>query len=151
MAGRSEKWLTDEEVEREIERLRGSEAVKLAQKKKRLDSKRRLYMYQLRQMERQGLALMEQGITFESISSLYDEYEAAEFEREEIEETGEYREWLKKIRLDKNLTHEQISTKCGISRQYYSFIESGERNVPVKTAKKIAEVLDFDWQKFYEG
>ena len=59
MAGRSEKWLTDEEVEREIERLRGSEAVKLAQKKKRLDSKRRLYMYQLRQMERQGLALMD--------------------------------------------------------------------------------------------
>ena len=83
MAGRSEKWLTDEEVEREIQRLRGSDAVKLAQKKKRLDSKRRLYMYQLRAMEKQGLALMEQGITFESISSLYDEYEAAEFEREE--------------------------------------------------------------------
>lgn len=61
------------------------------------------------------------------------------------------REWLIEMRNKKEATQEEIATLCGISRQYYGFVESGERNVPVKTAKKIAEVLDFDWQKFYEG
>lgn len=60
------------------------------------------------------------------------------------------REWLIEIRRKKGLTQEQVATSCSISRQYYSFIESGERNAPVKTAKKIAEVLGFDWQIFFE-
>lgn len=60
------------------------------------------------------------------------------------------REWLIKLRKEKNATQEQIATECGISRQYYGFIEDGNRNVPVKTAKKIAEVLGFDWQRFFE-
>lgn len=29
-------------------------------------------------------------------------------------------------------------------------IESGNRDGPVHTAKKIAKVLDFNWTKFYE-
>ncbi len=60
------------------------------------------------------------------------------------------REWLIELRHKKEATQEQIATQCGISRQYYGFVEQGERNVPVKTAKKIAEVLGFNWQKFYE-
>ncbi len=60
------------------------------------------------------------------------------------------RDWLIEFRQKKNATQEQIATLCGISRQYYGFIEAGNRNVPVKTAKKIAEVLGFDWQKFFE-
>lgn len=60
------------------------------------------------------------------------------------------RKWLIKKRKDKQMSQADVATSCGISRQYYSFVESGERNVPVKTAKKIAEVLDFDWQKFFE-
>jgi transcriptional regulator with XRE-family HTH domain len=60
------------------------------------------------------------------------------------------RTWLIEYRTKKGLTQEETATKCGISRQYYSFIESGERNCPVKTAKKIAEVLDFPWTKFFD-
>ena len=60
------------------------------------------------------------------------------------------REWLIEARRKKGFTQEQVATNCGISRQYYSFIESGDRNAPVKTAKKIAEILGFDWQKFFE-
>lgn len=60
------------------------------------------------------------------------------------------RNWLIEIRKKKELTQDQVATSCGISRQYYSFIESGIRNVPVKTAKKIAEILGFSWQKFFE-
>ena len=60
------------------------------------------------------------------------------------------RNWLIEMRKKKALSQKQVATSCGISRQYYSFIESGERNVPVHTAKKIAEILGFDWQKFFE-
>ena len=61
-------------------------------------------------------------------------------------------EWLINIRKKSGMSQENIATKCGISRQYYSFIESGERGakLPVPTAKKIAAALGFDWQRFYE-
>ena len=60
------------------------------------------------------------------------------------------REWLKKIRTEKGMTQDEVATECGISRQYYNFIESGERNCPVDTAKKIAAALGFEWIKFFE-
>ena len=41
-------FLTDEQVEMEIERLRNSERVKLANKEIRIKLRRRKYMYQLR-------------------------------------------------------------------------------------------------------
>ena len=58
--------------------------------------------------------------------------------------------FLKNIREQKNMTQNEIATNSGISRQYYGLIETGERKVPVWTAKKIAAALDFEWQKFYE-
>ena len=61
--------LTDEQVEAEIIRLRGSEEVKLAQKEIRIKNKRRLYMHQLRHMYKRGAVLMEQGITSDNIET----------------------------------------------------------------------------------
>lgn len=60
------------------------------------------------------------------------------------------RTWLKKIRLENKFTMKALAIKAGISECYYSQIENGVRDCPVKTAKKIAEVLGFDWQKFFE-
>jgi len=37
-----------------------------------------------------------------------------------------------------------------ISESYYSMIESGQRDLSPGIAKKIAELLQFDWTKFYE-
>ena len=47
----------------------------------------------------------------------------------------------------------EVAKEAGISQQYYSFIESGERGkkLPVPTAKKIASALGFDWKEFYEN
>lgn len=59
--------LTDEQVEAEIIRLRGSDEVKLAQKEIRIKNKRRLYMHQLRHMYKRGTELAEMGITFDNI------------------------------------------------------------------------------------
>ena len=60
-------------------------------------------------------------------------------------------DWLEKIRKEKSLSQEAVASECGISRQYYSMIENGDRGtkLPVPTAKKIADVLGFDWTLFY--
>lgn len=68
-------WLTDEEVEREIERLNASEEVALARREQRLKYRRRQYLYQLRDLEKKGKALLEAGITREVLDALYKESE----------------------------------------------------------------------------
>ena len=60
------------------------------------------------------------------------------------------RVWLLKIRAEADKTQENVAEASGISREYYTRIENGDHNVPVHTAKKIAEALGFDWTKFYE-
>ena len=67
----NEYGLTDEQVEREIERLNASEAVALARREQRLKYKRRQYLYQLRDLEKKGKALLESGITREVLDALY--------------------------------------------------------------------------------
>ena len=55
--------MTDEEVELEIDRLKESDAVKLAQKERQWKYRRRQYMYTLRWYEKRGKELMAVGVT----------------------------------------------------------------------------------------
>ena len=64
--------LTDEEVEEEIERLNASEAVALARREARLKYRRRQYLYQLRDLEKKGKALLKVGITREVLDKMYE-------------------------------------------------------------------------------
>lgn len=73
MAKKCEKWLTDEEVELEIERLRKSHHVKLAKKKENIDYRRRNLMYCLRTLEKKGKELEAAGITLEMLDAMYGE------------------------------------------------------------------------------
>ena len=59
--------LTDEQVEQEIKRLWATDAVKLAKKEQSIKYRRRQMMYQLRNMEKRGKQLIEQGINFNNI------------------------------------------------------------------------------------
>jgi hypothetical protein len=68
---KKEYGLTDEQVEREIERLTASEAVALARYEQRLRYRRRQYLYQLRDYEKKGKALMKAGMTREVLDALY--------------------------------------------------------------------------------
>jgi hypothetical protein len=63
--------LTDDQVEKEIERLNASEAVALARHEQRLRYRRRQYLYQLRDYEKKGKALMKAGMTREVLDALY--------------------------------------------------------------------------------
>lgn len=60
-------WLTDEQVELEIDRLLHTEEVQLAKKEIRIKYKRRQYMYQLRNMEKRGQQLIKDGVNFDNI------------------------------------------------------------------------------------
>lgn len=68
--GKRAEFLTDAEIEVEIERLLNSEEVKLAKKEQRILSRRRQYCYQLRNMEKRGKELAKQGITMDNIESV---------------------------------------------------------------------------------
>ena len=61
------------------------------------------------------------------------------------------RNWLKELRKQAGLTQQQVADLAGVSQGFYGNIELGKRGhkLPVETAKRIAEVLEFDWQRFY--
>lgn len=63
----SRDFMTDEQVELEIERLHNSKDVKLAKKEANIKYRRRQYMYQLRNMEKRGKQLSSMGITESNI------------------------------------------------------------------------------------
>lgn len=64
------EFLTDEEVEAEIERLTKSDAVKLARREQRIKYRRRQQMYTLRAYEKRGKQLMAEGVTMEALDIL---------------------------------------------------------------------------------
>ena len=72
------KPLTDEQVEKEIERLLSSPLVKLAKKEQRIRFRRRQYLYQLRGYEKKGKDLEAAGITMEILDALDEEMKETE-------------------------------------------------------------------------
>lgn len=51
---------------------------------------------------------------------------------------------LKSHRLEKKLTHEDMASKLGITRQGYGNYESGKRDLDTATLTLIADILDVD-------
>ena len=68
-------WLTDEEVEEQIELLKKDEFVKLAKEEQRLRYKRRQYLYTLRSFHKKGKELAAAGITIELLHAMENECE----------------------------------------------------------------------------
>ena len=62
--------MTDEQVEKEIERLLNSPMVKLAKKDELIRYRRRQYLYKLRGYEKKGIDLAKAGITIEILEAL---------------------------------------------------------------------------------
>ena len=67
-----EYGLTDEQVEMEIERLKQSPYVALARREQRLKYRKRQALYQLRDLEKKGIALTKAGITMEVLNAMYE-------------------------------------------------------------------------------
>lgn len=56
--------------------------------------------------------------------------------------------WLVTTRGDRS--QYKMAAEIGISQSYYASIEIGSRRPSVAIAKKIGEVMGFDWTRFYE-
>ena len=58
---------------------------------------------------------------------------------------------IKRIRQTAELSQQALADLAGVAQTEVSKIERGERRPKIRTMKRIAAVLGFDWQKFYEG
>lgn len=61
------------------------------------------------------------------------------------------RQWLIDLRKDKGLTQEAMAEMLGVTQPSIGLWESGQRTPKPQAAKKVAEILGFDWTKFYEA
>lgn len=57
---------------------------------------------------------------------------------------------LKKIRLSKNLTQEQLAELSNLHRTYIGSVERGERNITVKNLNKILVAMDYTFLSFFK-
>lgn len=53
-------------------------------------------------------------------------------------------------RIKKGLTQKELAEMVGITQGWLSSIESGMRRPSVAVAKKIADVLEFEWSRLFE-
>lgn len=75
--------MTEEAYKAEVERLKASEHVKLAQREINLRNKRKKYLYQLRWLENHGRELSAKGYTMDNIEAMLEQVEAESFALEE--------------------------------------------------------------------
>mgnify|MGYP000522475871 CR=1 FL=1 len=65
------EFTPEELVDAEIERLKKTDAVKLAQKEQRLIHRKRKYLADLRWLEKRGKKLMQEGWTLDTLELLF--------------------------------------------------------------------------------
>jgi transcriptional regulator with XRE-family HTH domain len=61
----------------------------------------------------------------------------------------EFGQKLRSVRLDKNLSQEELAFRAGLHRTYVSSVERGERNVSLVNIHKLAAALDVHVAKFF--
>lgn len=83
----AKKITPDELIDAEIERLKQSEAVKLAQKEQRILYRKRKYLADLRWLEKRGKALMAEGWTEDTLELLFFEVPEVVLGKTTAEET----------------------------------------------------------------
>jgi len=57
---------------------------------------------------------------------------------------------LRKARIEKKLSQKELADKLNVTTATISRYESGERKLPVETAKRIAEILEVDWYALFD-
>jgi transcriptional regulator with XRE-family HTH domain len=60
------------------------------------------------------------------------------------------RNWLRNLRETAGLSQEKLATLIQLDITTIGKYELGLRSPSVENAKKIAEILKFDWTRFYE-
>jgi transcriptional regulator with XRE-family HTH domain len=56
---------------------------------------------------------------------------------------------LRRIRRDRDMTQEQLAERCGISADYVSNMERGNKNPSFEMIAKLAEVLEVEVSELF--
>lgn len=64
---------------------------------------------------------------------------------------GKVREWLIRLREEKDMTQGAVANAAGIAQPSYFEIEKGISTPRPETAQRIGAVLGFPWTRFYEA
>ena len=57
---------------------------------------------------------------------------------------------VKKLRIEKGMTQEQLANVCGVQRTTITMIELGENKPSVELAKKLGEIFEITWSDIFE-
>lgn len=57
---------------------------------------------------------------------------------------------LKELRLEKNLTQQELAEKINLSTNFIGMVERGERNTSVDKIFKLAKALDVSLSEFFK-
>lgn len=60
-----------------------------------------------------------------------------------------HRQWLRELRLSKNLTIAELAEMVGVTAQYIGDIEHGRRNPAYKLALTLSDLLGFPLERMY--
>ena len=61
-----------------------------------------------------------------------------------------YGQAVRKIRLERGLSQEELADRCGLHRTYISDIELGKRNLSLENIERIAISLDKSLWEFFK-
>lgn len=60
-------------------------------------------------------------------------------------------ERVRHLRLERNLSQEELSLKAGLDRTYVSALERGRRNPTLSTIATVLSALDISFGDFFKG
>ena len=59
-------------------------------------------------------------------------------------------ERIKKIRIEKKLTQEQLAWEANVDRTYMNHVENGRKNISIRSLEKIIKALDVSFHEFFK-
>lgn len=57
---------------------------------------------------------------------------------------------IKKIRIDKTMSQEELAFSCGLHRTYISDVERGTRNISIDNIYKISKALNISLKDLFD-
>lgn len=57
---------------------------------------------------------------------------------------------IKKIRIEKNMTQEQLAWEANVDRTYMNHVENGRKNISVRSLEKIVNALGVSFYEFFK-
>jgi len=58
---------------------------------------------------------------------------------------------IKRERIKRNLSQEELAEKAGLHRTYIGMIERAERNISLTTAEKLAKAINISVSSLFKG